>query len=364
HAQAVYGSIYGTVTDNTGAAIPNATVTVTDEAKGTAVTVQTNDSGAYSVEHLIPDAYDVKVTMSGFQTFEAKGIQVFADTRPKVDAQMTVGGEAQTVTVNADAIPVLKTDRADVSTEFSTQTISDIPLPDRNFTNIQLLLPGAQPLTWGHAASENPQGSKQIQVDGQAFGGVAFQLDGTDNQDPILGIIVINPPLDAISETKITTQNFDAEFGKAVSSFISAQTKSGSNNFHGSAFDYRKSTANLGRDPYTQFPGTTFAPGLWNQFGGSVGGPVWKDHLFFFGDYQGVRQKVGTSAQATVPTEHLISTCLGQTTSSSGIAGCDFSEYATGILGSPTAPLIYQNGGATPYPSNVIPTAQLSSQAL
>jgi outer membrane receptor protein involved in Fe transport len=368
HAQAVYGSIYGTVTDNTGAAIPNATVTVTDEAKGTVVTVQTNDSGAYTVEHLIPDTYDVKVTISGFQNFEAKGIKVFADTSPKVDAQMTVGGESQTVTVNADAIPVLKTDRADVSTEFTTQTLTDIPLPDRNFTNIQLLLPGAQPLTWGHAASENPQASKQIQVDGQAFGGVAFQLDGTDNQDPILGIIVINPPLDALSETKITTQNFDAEFGKAVSSFVTAQTKSGSNSFHGGAFDYRESNANLARDSYTQstrdpVTGAFIPGGLKNQFGGFLGGPVIKDRLFFFGDYQGVRQKVGISQTATVPTAHLVSTCLGQSVGASGIPGCDFTEYVTAH--SPNQ-LIYDNSSGTPVPysGNVIPTAQLSPQSM
>ena len=342
--QAVYGSINGTITDNTGAVVPNATVTITDVSKGTSVTVQSNGSGEYVVEHLIPDTYNVKVEAKGFQTFSATGVLVQADTSPKIDVALQVGAESQTVNVSAESIPELKTDRADVATIFTTSEVENLPIPDRNFSNLQLLLPGAQSLNWNHAADENPQASKQIQVDGQAFGGVAYQLDGTDNQDPILGIIVINPPLDAISETKITTQNFDAEFGKAVSSFISAQTKSGSNNFHGSAFDYRKSTANLGTDPYTQFPGTTFPPGLWNQFGGSVGGPVWKDHLFFFGDYQGVRQKVGTSAQATVPTAHLISTCLGQTTASNGIAGCDFSEYAAGILGSPTAPLIYQNG--------------------
>jgi outer membrane receptor protein involved in Fe transport len=361
HTQAVYGSIYGSVTDTTGAAIPNATVTVTDEAKGTVVTVQSNESGAYTVEHLIPDVYDVKVSLSGFQNFEAKGIKVFADTSPKVDAQMTVGG-SQTVTVNADSIPILKTDRADVSTEFTTQMISDIPLPDRNFTNIQLLLPGAQPLTWGHAASENPQGSKQIQVDGQAFGGVAFQLDGTDNQDPILGIIVINPPLDALSETKITTQNFDAEFGKAVSSFVTAQTKSGSNSFHGSAFDYRESNANLARDPYTQssrdpVTGAYIPGGLKNQFGGSIGGPVIKDRLFFFGDYQGVRQKVGISQTATLPTSLLTATCLGQQVGPSGIPGCDFSQYPN---------TIYQQtaNGPVAYPGNVIPMGQLSPQAL
>ena len=156
---------------------------------------------------------------------------------------MDVGGGETTVEVNADTIPVLKTDRADVSTVFDQQQVSCCRSAT-NFTNLQLLLPGAQTLGWSHAADENPQGSAQIQVDGQAFGGVAFELDGTDNQDPILGIIVINPPLDAVSETKIATQNFDAEFGKAVSSVMTAQTKSGSNSFHGSAFDYRTSNAN------------------------------------------------------------------------------------------------------------------------
>src|SRR5271167_1833326 len=185
---------------------------------------------------------------------------------------MTVGGSDQTVEVDADSVPQLKTDRADVSTVFGTKDIQDLPVGGRNFTNLQLLLPGAQLLGWSHAPDENPQGSAQIQVDGQAFGGVAFMLDGTDNQDPILGIIVVNPNLDSLSESKITTQNFDAEFGKAVSSVVTAQTKSGSNSFHGSAFDYRTSTANLAKDPFTQGPGRPGIPGqLKNQFGGSIG---------------------------------------------------------------------------------------------
>ncbi len=357
--QAVYGSINGTVTDNTGAVVPNATITVTDVAKGTSVTAKSNASGEYVVEHLIPDTYNVKVEAQGFQTFEATSVPVQADTSPKIDAALQVGAATQTVSVSADSIPELKTDRADVSTEFTTKEVEDLPIPDRNFTNMQLLLPGAQALGWGHAADENPQGSKQIQVDGQAFGGVAFQLDGTDNQDPILGIIVINPPLDALSETKISTQNFDAEFGKAVSSFVMAQTKSGSNSFHGSAFDYRESNANLATDPYSQYQSATTTKsvpaGLKNQFGGSVGGPVLKDRLFFFGDYQGVRQKVGIAdSNLTVPTAHVISTCLGQSTASNGIAGCDFSEYGT---------TLYQANG-TPYPGNVLPAGQLSQPAL
>jgi len=359
YAQAVYGSIFGTVTDTTGAVIPNATVTVTDEAKGTSVNVQSNQSGEFTVGHLIPDVYDVKVTAQGFKGYSTTGIRLFADTSNKVEAALTVGGSDQTVEVSADTIPQLKTDRADVSTIFNAREIVDLPIPDRNFTNLQLLLPGAQQLGWSHAASEDPQGSKQIEVDGQAFAGVAFQLDGTDNQDPILGIIVINPNADSLSETKITTQNFDAEFGKAVSSVVTAQTKSGTNNFHGSAFDYRESSANLAREPFTQPRGSFFPSALKNQFGASIGGPVLKDRVFFFGDYQGVRQKVGTVNLATVPTSLLLNSCLGKQAGPSGISGCDFSEYAAlpNLAG-----IIYQQNGS-PYPGNVIPAAQVSPQA-
>jgi len=250
-AQSVYGSIFGTVTDSSGAAIPNATITVKDEAKGTVVTATSNASGDYSVPHLIPDVYDLKVTGKGFKVFEAKGISVEADTAPRIDPTLEVGAENTTVEVNAEAQPELKTDRADVSTVFDQQQVSSLPVGDQNFTNLQLLLPGAQKLGWSHAADENPQGSAQIQVDGQAFGGTAFELDGTDNQDPILGIIVINPTMDAVTETKITTQNFDAELGKAVSAVVTAQTRSGTNQFHGDAYDFRTGNANLARDPFS-----------------------------------------------------------------------------------------------------------------
>ena len=295
-AQSVYGSIFGTVTDKSGAVVPNATVTVTDEAKGTVVTVTSNASGDYSVPHLIPDVYDLKVMAKGFKTFETKGIQVQADTAPRIDPTMDVGGARKPFRSTPTTSPQLKTDRADVATVFDQQQVSSLPVGDQNFTNLQLLLPGAQILGWSHAADENPQGSQQIQVDGQAFGGTAFELDGTDNQDPILGIIVINPAMDAVTETKITTQNFDAELGKAVSAVVTAQTRSGTNNFHGSAYDFRTGNANLARDPFSQEPGRTqLPPGLKNRFGGSIGGPVIKDKAFFFGNYEAQRQKVGTS---------------------------------------------------------------------
>lgn len=366
HAQAVYGSIFGTVTDNSGAVVPGATVTVTSEGKGTSITVVTNNSGDYSATHLIPDTYDLKVEIKGFKSFISKGIQVAADTSPRVDVGLEVAGAgAQTIEVNADSVPQIKTDRADVSTVFDQQQVADLPVGDQNFTNLQLLLPGAQLLGWSHAADENPQGSKQIQVDGQAFGGTAFELDGTDNQDPILGIIVINPALDAVTETKITTQNFDAELGKAVSSVVTAQTKSGSNSFHGSAYDFRTSNANLAREPFSQGTQASVPGGLKNRFGGSIGGRIIRDRVFFFGNYEGQRQKVGTSASDTLPSNLLVTSCLSGN-------GCDFSQYAAnlptgqGIVYDQTKPYIGTDGKThyRAFAGNIIPNDRLSKQAL
>ena len=207
-AQAVYGSVLGTVTDPQGAAVAGATVTVIDQRKGTSDTTTTNDSGNYSVTHLIPDVYTVRVESKGFKVSEQKDVIVEADAGARVDLQFQVGGTSETVEVTGEA-PELKTDRADVATAFNEKYVEDIPILNRNFTTLQLLAPGSQRLTgWSHAATENPQGSQQIFTQGQHFSGTAFELDGTDNQDPILGIIVVNPNLDAVTEAKVALQNY------------------------------------------------------------------------------------------------------------------------------------------------------------
>jgi outer membrane receptor protein involved in Fe transport len=370
-AQSVYGSIFGTVTDKTGAAVAGATVAVTDEAKGTVVTVTSNASGDYTVSHLAPDVYDLKVTFKGFKSFETKGIAIAADNAPRIDPTLEVGGSETTVEVNADSQPLLKTDRADVATNFDSQQVDDLPIEGENFASLQLLLPGAQLLGWSHAADENPQNSRQIQVDGQAFGGVAYELDGTDNQDAILGIIVVNPALDTITDAKITTQNFDAELGKAVSAAQTVQTKSGSNNFHGSAYDFRFGNANLARDPFSQSPpiGSTslagiIPPGLKNKFGLTFGGPFTKDKRFFFVGYEGQRQKSGVSNTDTLPSQLLTETCLGHVVGPSGIAGCDFSEYLANLPSGSGQIFNNTSGTPVPFPSNVIPTALVSQQWL
>lgn len=338
-AQAVYGSILGTVTDPSGAAVNGAKVTVTSQSKNVSTETTTNESGNYSVTHLIPDVYSVRVEGTGFKTLQYKDIQVSADTGSRVDGQFQVGSASEQVEVTAEA-PQLKTDRADVSIEFSAQAIENAPILNRNFTSFELLSPGTQKLVgWSHAATENPQGGQQIFVNGQHFSGTAFELDGTDNQDPILGIIVVNPNLDAIQESKITLGNYDAEFGKAVAGVVTVQTKSGSNDFHGSAFWFRRTDATAARDPFTQFApdpvtGRLIPSSRWQQIGGTIGGPIIKNKLFFFADYQATRQKNGISNQESIPTASLESTCVV------GGTFCDFSGFAAkignGTLGDPS----------------------------
>jgi hypothetical protein len=375
-AQAVYGSIFGTVTDPSGAAVPGASVTVTSVAKGTSATTTTNADGNYSVTHLVPDFYDVKVTASGFKSFAATGIGVSADTAARVDGQFQVGGSTETVEVTAET-PQLKTDRADVATIFNDKAVEDLPLFNRNFTALVLASPGTQQLGWSHASSENPQGSLQTKVNGQTFAGTGFQLDGTDNRDPILGIIVINPTLESVTEAKMTSQNYEAEFGQAVAGVVASQTKSGSNTLHGSAFGFRRSDATQARDPFAQKtpdPVThrLIPPVLYGQYGASVGGPVIKDKLFFFGDYQGTRSKIGSSYRQSVPSALIRSTCANAAS-----AICDLSEYlalsplnqafdpATGAAnGSGRTPFGPLTIGSQVCTGNCIPTNRLSAPAV
>ena len=378
-AQAVYGSILGTVTDPQGAAVPNAKVTVTNQRKGTSDTTTSNSDGNYSVTHLIPDIYTVRAEAPGFKASQQKDVQVSADAAASVPLQFQVGGASETVEVTGEA-PQLKVDRADVATSFNEKYVESIPILNRNFTTLQLLAPGSQKLTgWSHAATENPQGSQQIFTQGQHFSGTAFELDGTDNQDPILGIIVVNPNLDAVTEAKVALQNYDAEFGKAVASVVTAQTKSGSNDLHGSGFLFRRSDAQFARNPFTQSPnqanpitGREISPARWVQFGGTIGGAIIKDKLFFFGDYQGTRQTNGATGLFTLPTNNVQQSCNPATNAASDTPGfCDLGEYLTaGVAGggqvydpATGTPGVGNGGIRTPFTDNLIPIDRISPAA-
>jgi len=360
--QAVYGSISGMVTDAQGNAVSGAKVTVTNLAKGTTEEAVTNDSGNYTVTHLVPDNYKVRVEAAGFKASDIASVRVDVDSTVHADAQLQVGEVTQTVEVIGE-VPQLKTDRSDVATTFSERAVESLPIYGRNFTNLQFLSPGNAIQTgFQHAASENPQGSVQINTQGQHFSGTAFELDGTDNEDPILGIIVINPNLDAIGEVKITSQNYDAEFGKAIGIVATTSTKSGTNEFHGSAFDYERSNSNFARNPFTDSTGV--AKGNWNEFGGTVGGPIVKNKLFIFGDYQGQRSHVGSSALTRVPT------AAERTGDLSDLGVNIYDPYQTSDAAH--CVLVMTNGQPTPvavaanrtqFPGNKIPACRLSPPA-
>jgi hypothetical protein len=344
-AQAVYGGIRGAVTDTSGGALPGVTVTITSVERQTVDTVVTNESGLYIKDRLIPGTYEVKAELASFKAAVVPKVLVTVDAQTPVDFKLDVGQLTETVEVTGGS-PLLKTDRADVATTFDTRQITDLPVLDRNFTKFILLTPGTQQLTWQHAASENPQGSTQTMVNGQHFSGTGYQLDGTENRDPILGIIVINPNLESIGETKITSQNYDAEFGQATAGVVSVQTKSGRNQFFGSAFEFFQNEALQARNPFTQPTKESLPDTKKNQFGFSVGGPIARNRSFFFGDYQGTRSTVGGSRLLTVPTD-------------AARAG-DLSAYGINIF-DPAS-------GATPadrtqFAGNVIPSGRLSPEA-
>ncbi|MFP5227892.1 MAG: carboxypeptidase regulatory-like domain-containing protein, partial [Acidobacteriota bacterium] len=348
NAQAVFGSIVGTVTDPTGAVIPNASVTVTDVNKGISQTAKTNASGNFTVSRLIPDSYVVKAAATGFAAAESPNVTVYANQTQEVNLQMKPGTAAQTVTVTG-AAPPLQTNSAEVSQTLGTHQLATIPNINRNASQLELLSPGMQRSSFSIAPTQNPQGTQAVEANGSNYGTLGWELDGTDNREPVLGIIVVNPTLDSLSQMHVITQDYPAEFGGAVGGFVVAETRSGGNSLHGDVFDFRRSGAFMARDPFTQYPGVPFPGQLYNQFGGSVGGPVRKDKAFYFLDYQGTRQRVGQTLQQNVPTALVRSTCL------SGTGTCNLSQYATSV---------YDPGTGKTYPASAVPGSLLTPQGI
>lgn len=353
NAQQVFGSIVGTVTDPTGSAVNNAKVTIKDVNKGTSFVVNTNESGNYTKGQLIPGTYSVTVEAAGFQKAVSNNVLVSVDQVSRMDMALAVGDITQQIEVTA-AAPLLQTDRADVAQTFSSQQLEALPNIGRNVQSFELLNPGVVKTPWQHASSENPQGSVQTMVNGRMFDSTGYELDGTVNQDPILGIIVVNPTMDSVNEVKQANQDYDSEFGYMGAGLLTYSTKSGSNSFHGSAFEYlfinTPGFQDFGRNPFTETgPVPTTQQ---NQFGGSLGGRVIKDKLFFFADAQLTRNHQGSTIQTTVPTASERTGDLSDWLA----GGPQFQIYdpATGAA----------NGtGRAPFAGNIIPANRISPQS-
>jgi hypothetical protein len=309
HAQATSGTVIGTILDSAGSSVAGVEVTITDTGKGTSQKVQSNESGNYTATQLTPGQYQVAASKAGFHRTIQNNVSVTVGQSTRVDLSLQVGEITQEVTVT-DAPPSLETDRAEVQTSFSAEQISSLPVLNRNFTNLTLLAPGATINTYQHAPSENPQQSTLINTNGQLFAGTNYQLDGMNNNDSVLGITMVNPAIDSVGAFTASTSNYDAEY-RATGAVINVQTKSGTNQLHGSAFNFLQNNIFQARDSFTQGlhdPGTPSPahrglPALrWNEFGGSIGGPIKKDKLFVFGDYQGTQRRIGASQSLRVPT--------------------------------------------------------------
>lgn len=297
-AQATFGNISGTVTDPTGAAIPNAQVTITSLDRGETFQTRTNDSGNYSQTHLLAGSYKMVIAASGFSDFDTTVIvQVDATTRS--DAQLQVGKASTEVVVTAEA-PLLKSDRAEVSTTITGPELQKLPILDRNITSLLVSMPGAGRYAYGAgvASAENQQADQGTPMNGQLPYSNGFNLDGTENHSNILGLAVVNPNPDALEEFKVTSSNYDAEFGNVSGAMLQGTTKSGTNQYHGSLFEYLRNDKFNAADPFTGIN----APIRWNQFGGSLGGPIIKDKLFVFFAYQGSRKHISGAEIVTVPT--------------------------------------------------------------
>jgi hypothetical protein len=351
-AQQVFGSIVGTVTDASGAAVNGAKVSITDIAKGAKSETTTNESGNFTKGQLTGQ-YQVSIEAPGFQRTVSNPITVQVDAEARFDVAMQVGNVTQEVEVTA-AAPLLQADRADVAQTFDAHQIEELPSVGRNLQAFELLNPGTVPFGWAHASDENPQGSVQMVVNGQVFDAMGYELDGTVNQDPILGIIVINPTFDSVAEVKQANQDFDAEFSYTGAGLATYSTKSGTNEYHGDVFEFLQVNTpgfqDFARNPFTE-ANPVYRQ---NQFGGSIGGKIIKDKLFFFADTQINRQAQGGSVLTSVPTAQDRTGNLGDWLAAS--PNYQIYDPATGNQTDGT--------GRTPFPGNVIPTTRLSPQAL
>ena len=353
HAQAVYGGIVGTVVDTSGAIVAGAKITIRNLERDVVNNTTSNDSGNYSQRYLIVGRYQIIVEAPGFQKAAYENVGVSVDSEVRVDVKLQVGEVNQTVEVQSEA-PMLKTERSDVSTTYNQKAVAELPVLSRRFTNFQLMTPGVSlwPVSLTAAQPENPQGSYRILVNGQSFAGVSHLLDGTDNHDAVLGWIVINPTLESVTEAKVTTASFDAEFGTSAAAVVSAQTKSGTNTLHGSGFEFLRNDHLQARNPFTQsLPifgtgGRKIPVTQWNQFGGSIGGAIKKNKLFYFGDYQGTHRNTGGSVLLRLPS-------LAERTGD--LSGLGLAIYDPASGATPAT--------RTPFPNATIPPNRISSQA-
>ena len=309
--QATWGSISGYVTDPSGAGIPGASVTATNEATGVQAKAVTDAVGLYSITHLDPGDYKVAVQATGFQAFVAEHIILQVDSTVRVEAKLVVSGLTQQITVSA-APPALEVEKTDVAAVIPERSITELPLPNHNITQLYLTVPGVLANFWEIPTVENPSEFANTTVNGQWYGNMEYTLDGVaDVAYGFSGFQVIVPPEDSVQEMKITTADYDPEFGSAAGMVAQYVTKSGTNAIHGDAYWYNRNKFSFAADPFAEKiagtgpegKGTGPAPFNQNEGGFSLGAPIKKNKMFIFGDYRLLRRIQGSTVLSTVPND-------------------------------------------------------------
>jgi hypothetical protein len=296
-AQQISGSIRGTVVDPTGATVQGASVSATQTETGLTRTSTTDHSGGYVLLELPVGHYRLQVEGKGFQKYIQQGITLDVDETATIPVRLAVGAETQHVDVQADALLIQATVTS-LGKTVSEREVLDLPLNGRNFSQLGLLQPGVVPLTPGLAeAGGSLRDGQAYAVNGQRPESNNFLIDGANNFNGVDGGFVLRPPVDAITEFKILTHNANAEFGDTLGSTTNIITRSGTNGYHGALWEF------LRNDIFdaTNYFGTTTEPLKQNQFGGTVGGPIVKDKSFFFGYFEGFRNRQGETDSSTVP---------------------------------------------------------------
>lgn len=304
-AQLTSADIVGTVTDPTGAVISGATVTVTNVNTHEQRSVTSSASGEYQFNLLRIGVYTVVVQAPGFKGSTTQNLAIEAGDRARADVRMETGGQSDSVTVEAQT-PLLQGDNATVSSTVTSQAVQDLPLNGRNLVQLIQLVPGVNEGQGNGLSSggrpDDRRSNSGFSVNGQDDTLNNFIVDGIDNNERIIGTIGVKPSVEAIQEITIQTNSYSPEAGRTAGGVINIVTKTGTNQFHGSAFEFFRNDVFDAKDVQT-LQGQRKSKLRQNQFGGSLGGPIFHDRTFFFGDYEGLRKTSGVTYKSTIPVQ-------------------------------------------------------------
>ena len=301
-AQALYAAIVGTIADQSGAPVPGATVTATNQGTGLKVDTQTDGDGNYTFRNLQPGVYDLTTSLQGFRELKKTGIRLTAGNPIRQDLKLEVGTVAEAVTVTAEAT-LLQTEKADLHTELTSKELTNLPLNQyRNYQALLNLVPGATPAQFQNAEIDTPGRALTTTVNGTARNNNAFRIDGAVSVNVWLphhvGYVQSSETIETVN---VATNNFDADQGMAGGAAVTVVTKSGTNQLHGSGF-FLRNQDELNANTFQNNAAGLAKPNTQTSiYGGTLGGPIIKNKLFFFGGWERYSGLRGTQAFYTVP---------------------------------------------------------------